>query len=483
MKLIKMKCDSCGATLDVNKNLEKITCNYCGAEILIDDEATKVKRVEDAKLKARKDNHEQSLKERNDLLEQEVKEKKIKEELNSVDNFKKGKFSKVLIAFSFISILFCCVSFNDGRILSGLLAILMVGLFVTSWLMGMNIIKEIKKGLHILLAIIGFILIFPYFSLYNKTNDYEKIIWEDIILNEYIPKTNLKKGEIFSNDEDWIWMSLGNASKSDYREYVKNCEKFGFTIDVDKDEESFSAYDENGNKIEVEYTDYDKELTIDFSKAMEMKKNVWPDSELSNLLPEPKSNKGHLEWEDEDSFLYYAADTSEEDFEDYVSALKKMGFKEDYNKDDDYYYADNKKGYHISVNLEGFNIMRIQIDSPDEDTEETKEEESSSDKVEESYTTEDVSSNKVDGMRTEFKEAMDSYEEFIDEYVAFMKKYSESNGTDLELITDYSKYMSKYAKMVEKFEEWEDDDLNSAEESYYLKVQSRVSKKLLEVAY
>ena len=89
MKLVKMKCENCGATLDVNKNLEKITCNYCGAEILIDDEATKVKRVEDAKLKARKDNHEQSLKERNDILEQEVKEKKVKEELNSVDNFKK----------------------------------------------------------------------------------------------------------------------------------------------------------------------------------------------------------------------------------------------------------------------------------------------------------------------------------------------------------------------------------------------------------
>ena len=38
---------------------------------------------------------------------------------------------------------------------------------------------------------------------------------------------------------------------------------------------------------------------------------------------------------------------------------------------------------------------------------------------------------------------MDSYEAFIDEYVAFMKKYSDSNGTDMSLISDYTKYMTK----------------------------------------
>ena len=86
-------------------------------------------------------------------------------------------------------------------------------------------------------------------------------------------------------------------------------------------------------------------------------------------------------------------------------------------------------------------------------------------------------------MRKEIKEAMDSYEDFIDEYIIFMKKYSNSNGTDTELLKDYSTYMSKYTKAVEAFEEWEDDDLNSKEEAYYLKVQTRVSKKLLEVAY
>ncbi|MDO5557903.1 MAG: hypothetical protein Q4G05_06710 [Clostridia bacterium] len=41
---------------------------------------------------------------------------------------------------------------------------------------------------------------------------------------------------------------------------------------------------------------------------------------------------------------------------------------------------------------------------------------------------------------------MDSYESFINEYITFMKKYKASNGTDMSLISDYAKYMSKYAE-------------------------------------
>ena len=43
MKLVKLKCEGCGATLKVNEELKKVTCNYCGTEFFIDDE---VKRVE-----------------------------------------------------------------------------------------------------------------------------------------------------------------------------------------------------------------------------------------------------------------------------------------------------------------------------------------------------------------------------------------------------------------------------------------------------
>ena len=102
---------------------------------------------------------------------------------------------------------------------------------------------------------------------------------------------------------------------------------------------------------------------------------------------------------------------------------------------------------------------------------------SSSEGVNESNTS-DVSSNE---MRPEFKEAMDSYEAFYDEYCAFMKEYSE-NPSDLTLLSQYGEMMTQLSDMTEKFEAWNEDEMNDAELNYYLEVSNRVAQKLLEVA-
>ena len=85
------------------------------------------------------------------------------------------------------------------------------------------------------------------------------------------------------------------------------------------------------------------------------------------------------------------------------------------------------------------------------------------------------------GISTEFKEAMDSYEAFFDDYVAIMKKYKE-NPMDMSILADYANYMGQYSDMMQKFEKWENEDLSTAELTYYIEVQTRITKKLLEVA-
>lgn len=93
------------------------------------------------------------------------------------------------------------------------------------------------------------------------------------------------------------------------------------------------------------------------------------------------------------------------------------------------------------------------------------------------------SSSELDanGLRPEFKEAMDSYEAFMDEYVEFMKAY-EQNPSDLTLLAKYADYMVKYSDLCDDFDKWDDEEMNDAETSYYIAVQSRVTQKLLEVA-
>lgn len=90
----------------------------------------------------------------------------------------------------------------------------------------------------------------------------------------------------------------------------------------------------------------------------------------------------------------------------------------------------------------------------------------------------DTGDNSIDPA---FKAAMDSYEEFFDEYVAIMKKYKE-NPTDMSILADYTKYMGQYADTMQKMEDWENEDLNTVELAYYLEVQNRITQKLLEIA-
>lgn len=84
----------------------------------------------------------------------------------------------------------------------------------------------------------------------------------------------------------------------------------------------------------------------------------------------------------------------------------------------------------------------------------------------------------TDGIRPDFKAAMDSYEQFMDEYVAFMEKYY-ANPSDTSLLLEYADYLTKYAEFVSDFDTWQNDELNSEELAYYIEVQGRVSAKLL----
>lgn len=102
------------------------------------------------------------------------------------------------------------------------------------------------------------------------------------------------------------------------------------------------------------------------------------------------------------------------------------------------------------------------------------------DTTEEKETQTDESLELVDGMRPEFKDALDSYEDFFDEYVEFMKKYMDSKDTT-GMLMDYMDYMSKYADMMEKLEKLGDEEMNTAEAAYYLEVTTRINKKLLDV--
>ena len=85
-------------------------------------------------------------------------------------------------------------------------------------------------------------------------------------------------------------------------------------------------------------------------------------------------------------------------------------------------------------------------------------------------------------IRPEFKEAMDSYEAFFDEYIDFMNRYKE-NPTNTELLMQSADMLTKEAKMLKEFDDWEKTgDMTTAETAYYLEVHARIYEKLATVA-
>lgn len=310
----------------------------------------------------------------------------------------------------------------------------------------------------------------------------EKINWSDMMLGNRLPEPPTNRGKVITNSEEELYVVFEKVKDQAYNDYYDASVEMGFNIDGDKTVSSYEAYDAEGYYLRLSHAG--DELTVNLKCPPEFSEIEWPNSTAGNLLPVPKSLTGKFSFEYDYSFYVELGNTSKEDYDNYVKACSEKGFTVDYNKGDDYYYADNLDGWHLSLNYKGNNMMTIRIDEPDEEPEKTQPEttqpETSELETTEPETTTPPESD-TNGLRADFKEAMDSYEAFIDEYVAFMKKYKD-NPTDLGLLADYADYMSKYAEFMEDFEKWEDADMNAAEIAYYIDVQARVSKKLLEVA-
>ena len=50
MKLISVKCPSCGSNLKIKNKVSKMKCEYCGANVILDDEVVKVKHIIDGQI-------------------------------------------------------------------------------------------------------------------------------------------------------------------------------------------------------------------------------------------------------------------------------------------------------------------------------------------------------------------------------------------------------------------------------------------------
>ena len=86
------------------------------------------------------------------------------------------------------------------------------------------------------------------------------------------------------------------------------------------------------------------------------------------------------------------------------------------------------------------------------------------------------------GVTPEFKEMMDAYEAFFDEYIEFMQKYVGADSISaLGMAADYADYMARYVETMQKLEALDQSELSDADVLYYTDVYTRIMKKLAAV--
>lgn len=97
----------------------------------------------------------------------------------------------------------------------------------------------------------------------------------------------------------------------------------------------------------------------------------FPTQGVGSLLPTPSSNMGEIKWEDADSFSAYVGNMTEDEFNAYVQMCAENGFDVDYQKGEDYYYADDANGNNLNIWYKGNDIIDIQIVASYEDETDT----------------------------------------------------------------------------------------------------------------
>lgn len=314
----------------------------------------------------------------------------------------------------------------------------------------------------------------------GSNNSY--VAWSDeIVLSNIIPEVKGTVDYTYENTEEKMWIDFDSVDDNQYKDYITACKDRGFTVEEESDSYKFEAFNGDGYKLELTHFSGDDGLSVILEAPMEMDEIIFPIGKAGKLVPKPKSTVGKINYERDDRFSLYLGNTPKADYNEYVTACIDKGFTVGYRKDDKFYYAYNADGWYVSLEYVGFNVMRIDVRPPKEPDESEQSSDASKPETTNAPETSKPAEADASGLRSDFKEAMDNYESFMNDYVDFMKKY-QANPTDLSLITDYATYINKYNELSQSFEKWDSSDMNDAETAYYLEVQTRVNNKLLEVA-
>lgn len=291
---------------------------------------------------------------------------------------------------------------------------------------------------------------------------------------------------------------------------------------VSEDITDYKSYEANHEKLTKAYDDIYKDAEAVYGEAKDYI------VEFAEVMASSDSFKEYSEWDGAMTVLYRVWDTKSSDYykcfddeyskiyevlDDVISdAYDKIG----YSKASDAWekmYDENSGNWSRMYDLtsEGWSLMydvhsaiwaglfnddsdidalvkkaveEHNKDKKASEAEDKDDAEETDDKAvsEETDKEEKAADNNSDEVTPEFKKVMDDYEAFYDEYCDFMKKYLAGDSDDtFGMLADYTKMLTKLQEMNESLENMDTSEMSKADQQYYIDVNARIQKKLLDV--
>lgn len=225
-----------------------------------------------------------------------------------------------------------------------------------------NLIKKYLKKPWVIVLIV-LILLIIIFNIASGIKN--RVDWNSIELNDQLPKIKDGVLELISNSDSYLSIHVKKIKKSDYKNYVKECQKKGFEIDVQEDSSHFEAFNKEGYELNIYYFDYDDEYSLSLNKPYDLEDIEWPDKGISTKIPKISSTKGIISLDSSDEFNAIIGNVSYDDYKKYVKSCDENGFNIDYKNEKTNYYAKNSDGDELIVEYLGGNNIKIVLKSKD----------------------------------------------------------------------------------------------------------------------
>ncbi len=199
-----------------------------------------------------------------------------------------------------------------------------------------------------------------------STNDDtdEKFEWLKTGLSTELPEIQGTGGYIWKNSEEELDIYIEGISYSQFDTYIVSCKEKGFTVDAVKDTDKYTAYNNTGYKLELQYWSSER-LDINLKAPLIGDENFeWPSHTFAGLIPQQNGKTGTVEMANEETLKIILYDVSSSEVNSYISECEGAGFTIDAEKKDTLFNGFNAEGYELTISYNEMKVMSITINAP-----------------------------------------------------------------------------------------------------------------------